>query len=403
MAVTIIADDLTGACDAGALFAGRGPVGVFVAPELPDARWPAAAVDTESRALPPAAAAERVRRAVDGLEARLGGGRMFKKLDSTVRGPVAAELEALMGASGARTALVCPAFPAQGRTVRDGVLSVFGQPAHEGPAGRDPDYPGPTSDLVEILSSPSGRPVSLLPLPVSLLPLPVSLLPLKEVRGPLDELARALVVRTGLVVADAEVDQDLNALALAAIDLPGVLLAGSAGLAGAAARAWGFAAPAPPTPAPGGWLVVAGSRHPATRAQVDALEASGSAGARLDSAREPDLAKVVAALRAGIPAFLSTTAGLEGAAQDIAAWLASAVKAVLAEVSPALLVLTGGETAHAVMRALAARRLELTGAPSSGLALGRLVVDSTSTIPILTKSGGFGPPDLFVALARGPA
>ena len=396
MVVTIIADDLSGACDAGALFAGRGPVGVFVAPELPDARWPAAAVDTESRALPPAAAAERVRRAADGLEARLGGGRIFKKLDSTVRGPVAAELDALMGASGARTALVCPAFPAQGRTVRDGVLSVFGQPAHESPAGKDPDYPGLTSDLVEILSSPSGR-------PVSLIPLPVSLLPLKEVRGPIEELARALVMRTGLVVADAEVDQDLDALARAAIDLPNVLLAGSAGLAGAAARAWGFAAPAPAAPAPGGWLVVAGSRHPATRAQVDALEASGSAGARLDGAREPDLAKVVAALRAGKPAFLSINTGLEGAAQDIAARLASAVKAVLAEVSPALLVLTGGDTAQAVMRALGARHIELTGAPASGLALGRLVVDSTSTIPILTKAGGFGAPDLFVALARGPA
>jgi len=59
MAVTIIADDLTGACDAGALFGGRGPVGVFVSPELPDARWPAAAVDCESRALPPADAAAR--------------------------------------------------------------------------------------------------------------------------------------------------------------------------------------------------------------------------------------------------------------------------------------------------------------------------------------------------------
>ncbi|HEV2056757.1 MAG TPA: four-carbon acid sugar kinase family protein [Methylomirabilota bacterium] len=396
MAVTIIADDLSGACDAGALFAGRGPVGVFVAPELPDGRWPAAAVDTESRALPPAVAASLVRRAVDGIEARLGGGHIFKKLDSTVRGPVAAELDALMGASGATTALVCPAFPAQGRTVRDGVLSVFGQPAHESPTGRDPDYPGPTSDLVEILSSTSGR-------PVSLLPLPVSLITLKEVRGPLEELARALAMRTGLVVADAEVDQDLDALALAAIDLPGVLLAGSAGLAGAAARAWGFAAPAPPAPAPGGWLVVAGSRHPATRAQVDALEASGSAGARLDAAGEPDLAKVVAALRAGKPAFLSINARLEGAARDIAGRLAGAVKTVLAEVSPALLVLTGGETAHAVMRALAARRLELSGAPSSGLALGRLVVDSTSTIPILTKAGGFGAPDLFVALARGPA
>jgi uncharacterized protein YgbK (DUF1537 family) len=111
----------------------------------------------------------------------------------------------------------------------------------------------------------------------------------------------------------------------------------------------------------------------------------------------------VGSLRAGIPAFLSINTGLEGTPRDIAARLASAVKAVLAEVSPALLVLTGGDTAHAVMRALAARHLELTGAPSSGLALGRLIVDSTLKIPILTKAGGFGAPDLFVALARGPA
>jgi uncharacterized protein YgbK (DUF1537 family) len=136
---------------------------------------------------------------------------------------------------------------------------------------------------------------------------------------------------------------------------------------------------------------------------VDALEASGSAGARLDAAGAPDLAKVVTALRAGKPAFLSIHADLEGAAQDIAARLSGAVKAVLAEVSPALLLLTGGDTAWAVMRALGARRLELTGAPASGLALGRLVVDSTSIVPILTKAGGFGAPDLFVALAKGPA
>jgi len=61
MAVTIIADDLSGACDAGALFAGRGPVGVFVAPDLPDARRHAAAVDTERRTLPPPDAAARPR------------------------------------------------------------------------------------------------------------------------------------------------------------------------------------------------------------------------------------------------------------------------------------------------------------------------------------------------------
>ena len=49
--VTLVADDLTGACDAGALFAGRGPVAIVVDPASPGLEWPVAAVDTESRAL----------------------------------------------------------------------------------------------------------------------------------------------------------------------------------------------------------------------------------------------------------------------------------------------------------------------------------------------------------------
>jgi D-threonate/D-erythronate kinase len=389
MAVTIIADDLTGACDAGALFGGRGPVGVFVAPELPDDRWPAAAVDCESRALPPAEAAARVRRAARGLEARLTGGRIFKKIDSTFRGPVAAELDALLDAAGATIALVCPAFPAQGRTVRDGVLAVHGLPAHESSAGSDPDYPGASSDLVEILSRRSNR--------------PVSLLPLKEVRGSFEDLARALAARDGVVVADAELDRDLDALTLATARREGLLLAGSAGLARAAAGTWDYAAPASALPAPGAWLIVAGSRHPVTRAQLSTLEASGAAGARIGGTRNPDLDKVVSAILAGKPAFVASDDAAEGTREDMATRLAVAMKRVLAEASPALVLLTGGETALAVVRALGARRLELDGAPASGLAHGRLVIDDTSSLPVLTKAGGFGPPELFVALTSGAA
>ena len=389
MAVTIIADDLTGACDAGALFAGRGPVGVFAAPDLLDADRAAAALDTASRALSPLDAAARVRHAAAGIAGRIAGGRLFKKIDSTMRGNVAAELHALMDATRAAAALVCPAFPAQGRTVVHGLLSVHGVPAHESPIGRDPDYPAGGSDLVELLSRHPGR--------------PVSLLPLKEVRGSSEDLARAVAERSGLVVVDTELDEDLDIVARAALDRPGTLLVGSAGLARAAASAWGYGAPPPALPAPGRWLIVAGSRHPATRAQIDALEASGVAGVRVGVAREVEVGPLVAALRAGAPAFLSNDADADGARGDIAARLAGAARAVLALVSPAVLALTGGETAQAVMRALGARHLEIDGAPSSGLALGRLAGGGAATLPVLTKAGGFGLPGLFVALARGRA
>src|SRR6266511_2397722 len=98
--VTIIADDLTGACDTGCLFAGPGPVGVLAAPALPAADsgviTPVVTVDTESRALPPREAAAAIHAAARSLGGRLADGRVFKKIDSTLRGAAGVELTALL-------------------------------------------------------------------------------------------------------------------------------------------------------------------------------------------------------------------------------------------------------------------------------------------------------------------
>src|SRR5437016_4250358 len=59
MALTIMADDLTGACDAGTLFAGRAPVPVTVWPAAPVVAE-VAVVDTESRHIDREAASARV-------------------------------------------------------------------------------------------------------------------------------------------------------------------------------------------------------------------------------------------------------------------------------------------------------------------------------------------------------
>lgn len=390
MAVTVIADDLTGACDAGALFAGRQPVPVFLRTIATDQGWPAAAVDTESRALGPAEAATLMRWTAAGLAERLASGNVFKKIDSTFRGPIAAELDALLDSMGVSAALVCPAFPAQGRTVLNGMLMVKGVPAHESPAGLDSAYPGPTSDLLEILSRGLAHGSRH----------PVGLLPLKEVRGGAEELRRGLSGRRGLIVADAETDADLEALAAEAFTQRSLLLAGSAGLAGALSAALGLTPRPVACPPPGGWLILAGSRHPSTRAQIAALETAGVAGARLTTAGEADLDSVIAALRRGEPAFMATPDGPAGASREMAATLASrALRAMAA--TPVIVAVTGGDTAHALMRASGAARLELVGAPARGLALGHLVATDGSTLPILTKAGGFGSPELYVTLARG--
>ncbi len=392
MSVTLIADDLTGACDAGALFAGRGKVGVLTDSAAAGPGWEVLAIDTESRGLTPEHAAARVAHTARQLGPRLDHGRIFKKIDSTVRGAVAAELEALLTGTGRDRALVCPTFPGQQRTVRGGILRVGGIPVHQSAIGRDPSFPGPTSDVVEILRRGTPR--------------PVRHLSLAEVRSGDHALATVLADRgEAVIVADAERDTDLDALARAAVAHPLVVPAGSAALAGAISRALGHAGAPVPLPDGRAWLILVGSLHPASRAQIAALRAAGVAGATLESAGQRALDDLAREIERGRPAFLVTDeAGAPDpdTRADTARRLAGSAARLLSRARPDLVVVTGGETAHALLVALGASRLDVLGAPASGLALADLVTGE-STLPVLTKAGGFGGPELLCTLLEGRA
>src|SRR5678816_2652134 len=101
--ILAIADDLTGANDAGVQFAAAGIRSVVFAnhhlERLPR-DYPVVVINTESRHLAPAQAVERVRKI--GLMGMAAGVRcLYKKTDSTLRGNIGAELEALLSATGA--------------------------------------------------------------------------------------------------------------------------------------------------------------------------------------------------------------------------------------------------------------------------------------------------------------
>jgi len=126
MTLFILADDLTGAADSAARCHHAGLAAhVYLSP--PVAAWPEGAVafSTDSRYLAPTAAAAQVRT----LLAALGTpqpAQWYKKIDSTLRGNIGAELDAMLAALSPQNALpcavICPAFPAQGRGLLDGCL-----------------------------------------------------------------------------------------------------------------------------------------------------------------------------------------------------------------------------------------------------------------------------------------
>jgi uncharacterized protein YgbK (DUF1537 family) len=146
--VFALADDLTGALEVGALFAATGAsvkVGIECAPAAV-----VTVVDLESRHLDDAAAARIVRRFASAAKNQ-GELFVFLKIDSTMRGPVAASLDALAGVWPERVVFFTPAYPKLGRTVVNGHLLVDGVPVNGTAFRHDPTHPARSSYVGEML------------------------------------------------------------------------------------------------------------------------------------------------------------------------------------------------------------------------------------------------------------
>jgi D-threonate/D-erythronate kinase len=308
--LAILADDLTGALDTAAPFAARG-MHVEVAlstgaigealRETPQVL----SINLASREIDADAAMRQAKRALAVLPA---GARLFKKVDSRLKGHVAAELDAI----DYQTALVAPAIPAFGRIVKDGCVAGFGV-----------DMP---ISIAEKLGSHAAR-------------------------ATIPDIASQNEMRLWLERADET-----------GIDL----LVGARGLAEALAEAMSGHAPARAAEIPSGpGLFVIGSRDPITLAQVEALLARGdlrylpAPNGRLDGVRVDGSALT---LVQAVPGEDVVTG------EEVAHALAESVCPDLAPVASTLL-LSGGATAEAVLDKMRIVRFRLQGECLPGLGL----------------------------------
>ncbi|WP_431046753.1 nucleotide-binding domain containing protein [Streptomyces sp. P1-3] len=284
-----------------------------------------------------------------------------------------------------RAVVIAPAFPGEGRTTEGTVQLAHGVPVHRTGYADDPAHPVRCSDLRTLVADATPVP------------------PERTERLP------ALIAEGRTLLCSARSDGDLDRVVAAVPRLDDVLWVGSPGLAAALARRCATARPSPPAFVPEARrpLVVVGSANPVTRRQLTRLAGTDGVGVVvLSTGPTPNGAAgdaaAAAALRA-LPDPVRTLRTPDGrTAPDevalLAARLAAAVRPLVEEGAVDGLLLTGGETARAVLRALGVPALELVDEPEPGVA--RALPPGAPGCPVLIKAGGFGDEDTLLRLCR---
>lgn len=352
----ILADDLTGALDTAGCFLGAGQTLPLVL--HPDAipQSGSCALSTETRDVEESEALEQLRAyraAFDGFD-----GIAFKKIDSLLRGHVAAEIAQIVRQNRFNAAVLAPAFPALGRVTRTGRQWAK-------LAGHD-QYKMVGPDLV--------REFARFDIDVHLGP-PVS-----------DKAAAPRVY-----ICDAEIDDEMKRIAALAKGFGRVLWCGSAGLAEAIA---GDITPLNLTASR--VLVICGTRHAVATLQIKRLcEDEPAALASLPPNYEAAAAARIindrlqngtwAALAVDFPNLPAAEARrlLDQALNDILPRLDR----------PDAVIVMGGDTLAACNDVLGVHQLTVRGLLARGIAVSAFSDGTWAQLPIISKSGAFGSED----------
>lgn len=395
-ALSLVADDLTGAADSAVAFASCGITScvVWSADDIRRlSHVPVLSIDTETRRL---SATEAARRNVNVLEHCSERGELiFKKVDSTLRGQLAAEIAAMWDHLRRRRDTVlgvfAPASPLTGTTTRDGYAYRSGRALDSLPLWRT-EHLYDTASLAEIMSTVNVA---------------TTLIPLATVRSGLDRLKWTLTnisqAGTAIAICDATEQTDLDQVARASLSCSGCkLFIGSGGLAKSVAREMSHGAPGcigqRVNFSDRGALIVVGSAAIESQGAASRLARAshlldyqimpatkGSPGVILPRGV---ISEVIRSLRSGDDVLVRIGAadGLPVLNPNVISELAKSLSPVLCQASA--FVATGGETAFALLGEIGAREIRPVRELEPGIVLGMAI--GQTRIPIVTKAGGFG-------------
>jgi uncharacterized protein YgbK (DUF1537 family) len=413
MLLGAIADDFTGASDLANTLA-KGGMATIQFVGTPTGAAPAdceaGVVALKTRSI---AKDEAVRQSLEALAwLKAQGCRQFlfkycSTFDSTPEGNIGPVAEALLDALDAPVAVVCPVFPATGRTLYMGHLFVKDRLLSESGMEKHPLNPMTDPDIRRWLRLQTKGEVGLLAYEV--------------VRAGSDVVATGLKREAAagrrLVVVDAVTDDDLRTIGRAIADHK--LVTGGSGIALGLPDNFreqgllsGRAGDLPPIPGPA--CVISGSCSTASRAQV--AEYAASHPALLIEPADLLAGTMTAEKAAGwvkenwrqAPMIYSTadpekvaeaqkTFGRERVAEAIEHFMGDLARLLVAD-GLARLVVGGGETSGAVVTALGLSSLRIGREIDPGVPA--LAADIGRPLGLALKSGNFGAVDFYAKALR---
>jgi len=416
MRLAIIADDLTGAADTGVQLAKRSFYTILLPFGMENAEFSCqfrktqiVALSTNTRGMKPELAYGVVRDLVVLLK-ELHPQSIYKKIDSTLRGNVGVEIEAILDATGNDLAVLAPAFPDSGRTTVDGIHLVNGQPLAQTEAASDPVSPVRESHIPTLLGSQTG--------------LRVGHIKLREVRQGPTSLQKAILhhIENGerIIVFDAVTNQDLNNIARIGMLMPSPpLMVGSAGLADQISSLLKPSELLADHPVAhresdeGMILIISGSLSAITLKQLDEIRRSGKGKVitiethKLIEDQNPErendiIAEIISAAGACEAAgFQSVTRNCRyerASSLQVVEYLGRIAGRIVNECPRPIrgLIITGGDTAMAVFKHLGISRVRLVDEILPGVPYGQVVGGNLAGMDIITKAGAFGAEDALV-------
>ncbi len=396
--VVVIADDLTGALDTGVQFSKWGlPTQVYLSMESLSGFGSTQTVtvfNTESREDPPEIAVKKIKRVMSFFDFSRNC-IFYKKIDSTLRGNIGAELDTMMEEVGINHCFLAPAYPEQNRTTLNGAHLINGIKISETEYFNETNLVSSTlTSLVESQTNRETHHINLENLRKGT----------KNLRTHIENLISSGVE---IISFDAVNNEDLQQIVGVSEGIK--VLCGSAGLASQIPEGLGLVKRKP-------ILTICGSTRTTSLNQIRKLvqeptvrHISLNTLKILDSTQErnKELERISVSaaefLENGYDVAISSVSdvnsfdntiaygkkmglSLDDIKELVAETLSMIVSSILSLSEVSGLILTGGDTAQAVYQRIGITRVELEGEFQPGIPLLKLPMGIKS----ITKAGGFG-------------